>query len=591
MIKGQSGQILLLAIVVVGLVTVNTVIMAAGSQTFSQSTNYSLQSEEAINLAEAGLDKAVASLNATGGSYTGDPEVKLENGSFSTIITTPTAGTKVITSTGYIPSKSNPRVQKTITVTAAKGVGLSFTYGVQAGEGGFSMGNNSQINGSVYSNGDINMTNGSRITGDAYVAGAAAPTPDQESLCTSPNCLDYDFGETVNSQNRYDVAQSFQPQNSGYLNKISLNLKKTSSPSDIQVKILGDSSGKPNKNNVLASGTLPASLITNQYSLVDVAFSTLPYLNANTSYWILLDTGSNGSSGGYFTWASDGVSGYTSGSAAWSSNWQAKTPVWNSISSDMDFQVFLGGLPTSIIGTNGAVVDGNAHADVLEDLSVIKGAYYQTKQNVTAGAFYPNSPDPAPIIMPISDGNIQSWKDTAAAAGIYNGDISSCISSFGPGKYVGNVSFDNNCTVTVKDPIWITGNLTLNNGVTLKLDNSYGATSGVIVVDGQILLSNNVTASGTGIAGSSLVLLSTYDSRANGISAITLNNGGNQSFLYAANGIITLNNGNSVKEITGWQIKLNNGVIVNYDTGIASSWFSSGPSGSFSIVKGTYQLK
>lgn len=586
-VNKQSGQILLLAIVVVGLITVNTVMITAGSQTFSQSTNYSLQSAEAINLAEAGLDKATASLNTSGGSYSGEAETTLENGSFSVSITTPTANTKLIEATGYIPSKSNPKVKKTVKITASKGLGFSFNYGVLAGEGGLEMSNNSQINGSVYSNGNIVMSNNTRITGDAFVAGGTAPSADQESDCLSPNCTDYVFGKSVGGQNRYDITQSFKPSITNLLNKISLKLKKTNTPSDLQVKILKDNGGKPDKNSVLASGVLLASLVTTEYSFVDVTFSSAPLLISGTQYWILVDSVA---SSGFWTWSADGVQGYIRGNPAWSANWQATTPVWSNISLDLGFKTFMGGVITYIQGGGGAVIGGNAHANTLKDVSVTKGAYYQTKQNVTAGIFYPGSPDPVTQVMPISEGNIQAWKDLAGQH-VYNGNITGCPSILGPGKYIGNVSFVNGCTVTIKDPVWITGTLSLSNNAVLKLDSSYGASSGVVIVDEQISLSNNAKAIGTGVADSSLTLLSTFDSRTNGQTAISINNGGNESFVYAATGIIDLSNGNNLKEVTGWKVKLQNDVIVNYDTGLSSSWFSSGPSGSFSIIRGTYQLK
>lgn len=584
----QSGQILLLAIIVVGLITVNTVMIAGGSQTFFQSTNYTLQSTQAINLAEAGIDKAVASLNASGGGYAGEVETMLGAGSFSVSITTPTASTKLIESTGYIPSRANPKVKRTIKITAAKGVGASFNYGVQVGEGGFEMDNNSQINGSVYSSGNIIMANNSKISGDAFVAGGTAPSADQQSDCQSPNCTDFIFGKNVNGSDRYDAAQSFKPSASNYLNKIALKLKKSGSPSDLQVKILKDSGGVPDKNSVLSSGTLSASLVTDQYGFVDAAFSSAPYLAAGTAYWILLDSAPGS---GFWYWSADGVQGYTQGSAVWSSNWQDNKPVWNNIALDLGFKTYMGGVITYIQGSPGVVVGGNAHAHTLTDLAVTGGAYYQSMQDVTAGSFHPGSDDPPIKTMPISQGNLDEWKDQAAKLGTYGG-INSCVSVLGPGKYSGDVAITTNgCNVVVKDPVWIEGSLSLSNNSTLKLDSSYGATSGVAVVEKQITLSNNAKILGSGISGSVLTLISTYDSRSNGQTAISVSNSGNQGVMYAANGIIDISNSNSLKELTAWKVKLENGVIIDYDSGLSSVWFSSGPSGTFSLVRGTYQLK
>lgn len=587
--KKQQGQVLVLALAVVGLVLANTLLVIGGSQIFYQNTNYTVQSSQAVNLAEAGVDKALASLNATGGSYSGEIETGLGDGSYSVSITTPGTNTKVIEVSGYIPSKANPKVKKTIQATVSKGIGAAFNYGVQVGEGGLEMENNTRVNGSIYSNGNIKMSNNAVITGDTFVAGGTAAASDQESDCDGVNCTDFVFGKNVSGNDRLDTAQSFEPSSSDYLNKISLKLKKTGSPSDVTVRILGDNNGKPNKNNVLASGTLPASMVTTQYSFVDVSFAASPQLSANATYWIVVDTSLNSSN--YWSWSMDSLGGYINGAPMWSSNWQANNPVWTAINGDLGFKTYMGGVPTYIQGTSGSRIGGDAHANTLQNLIVTKGAYYQTATGVTAGSTYPNSPDPATKIMPISDANIQAWKDQAQELGVYTGNISSCRAQLGPGKYDGNVTFSNGCTITITDPLWITGDLNMSNNVTMKLDPSYGASSGVMIIDGKVTLSNNAKILGTTTAGSYLMALSTFDSRTNGIHAIDVSNGGNTGILCAPFGIAYVSNANHLNELTAWKIELENGVVIDYDTGLSSAFFSSGPSGAYSLVKGMYQIK
>lgn len=586
----EKGQVLVLALVTVGLVLVNTIVIISGSQIFSQNANYSVQVEQAINLAEAGVDKAITSLNMTGGSYLGE-ETTFGPGVFSVTISSPNPNTKVVESTSYIPSKSNPKVKRTIKVNVSKGVGVSFNYGIQVGDGGLQMKENSKVIGSIYSNGNVIMDNNARITGDAYVAGGTVPTPDQENECISPNCVDFIFGKSVGSDNRLDVAQSFKPDSSNYLSKIALKLKKIGSPSDVTVRILSDENGQPDKNEVLATGTLTANLVSSQYGFVEVAFTNSPYLAEEITYWIMLDTSSDSSN--YWSWSADSLQSYSRGSSKWSSNWKANNPAWISTSSppvDLDFKTYVGGIITYIEGSNGVIIGGDAHANTLKDLTITGGAYYQVLDNVTAASYH-NSPDPPVKIMPISEANITNWKNKAQEEGVYTGDITSCTSQLGPGKYIGNVYFLNTCTITVVDPVWITGNLTLANGIILKLPVSYGASSGVIINDGQIELSNNGRIQGSGEVGSFLMLLSTYDSRVTGSEAIDVKNGGDESILYAPSGIIKIENNNSLNELAAWKIELSNGVIIDYDQGLSGSFFSSGPSGSYTWVKGTYQLK
>ena len=586
----QMGQVLVLALVIVGLVMINTLVIVSGSQIFSQNTNYTVQASQALNLAEAGVDKALASLNATGGSYNGEPETLLGGGSYSVTITTPNTTTKVIESTGYIPSKDNPKAKRTIKINAGKGVGISFVYGVQVGEGGLQMAETSKVDGSVYSNGNIEMDNNAKITGDAYVAGGTEAIADQQSDCTPPNCTDFIFGKNVAGDDRLDIAQSFRLSSSSYLGKVELKLKKIGSPSDITVRVMEDKNGKPDKGNVLTSGTLAASLVTGQYGFPEVAFDTAPYLSSNTTYWIMLDTSLNASN--YWAWSADSLQGYTGGSPSWSPDWQAGNPAWNAISADLGFKVYLGGVPTHIQGgNNGSTISGNAYANTLRNLTVGGGAYYQMAENVSAGSNHPDSTDPTPKTMPISDANIAAWKTAASEAGVYSGNISSCRSQLGPGQYVGNVTFPVGCIVMIIDPVWITGNLRLNNGAELQLDASYGSTSGVVIADGTIELSQNNKILSLGTPGSYLMAISTYDSRTNGVEAIVVENSSNDGILYAPYGIAKIENTNAISELTAWKVKLLNGVIITYDTGLSSAYFSSGPSGAYSLVKGTYQLK
>lgn len=588
-LKQESGQILILAIIVTGLVLVNSLMIIAGSQTFFNNSKYTIQSSQAVNLAEAGIDKAIASLDKTGGTYLGEAETKFGDGSFSVIITTPDQNTKIIESTGYIPSKSEPKTKKTIRITASKGQGTSFNYGLQIGEGGLTMANESRVNGSVYSNGNIRMNNGAVITGDAYVAGGIQPNPNQTSDCTSlGSCLVFDFGKNIGGNDRLDIAQSFKLTTNSPINKVALNLKKYGFPSDITVRLMKDNGNKPDKNNVLTTGTLTANRVSSQYGFIDVTFNSSPYLLADNTYWIVLDTSSNSSN--YWSWSADSVQSYTRGEAKWSPNWQASNPVWNTTVVDLDFKVYLGGGATFIEGSSGVVIGGDAHANTLEDLTVSKGAYYQVKEDVTAASYHPGSSDPPATVMPISESNIDDWKKAAQDQGVFTGDRTICAGTLGPGKYTGNISSINGCTVIVTSPVWITGTLSLANNVVFKLDSNAPA-SGVIVVNGLTSLSNNAKILGNGSPGNYLMLLSLFDSRSTGTNAVSVANGGNDGILYAPYGIVSVSNNNRLNELVAWKVDLGNGVVINYDTGLSSIFFNSGPSGSYSIVGGTYQLK
>lgn len=593
MTNNQSGQMLILVFIALGVVLFTVLFVIGGAQVYFQNASYAANSEKAFSLAEAGVDKALASLNKTGGSYNGESETVFGDGSYSVAVTDKDAGTKILQVTGYIPNKTNPTVKRTISVQASKGIGLSFIYGLQVGEGGLEMGNSAIFNGSLYSNGNVSGGNTTRITGDVFVAGAGQTTADQQSDCFGANCQDFIFGRSVGGEDRLDVAQSFIPESPGLLNKVSIKLKKVGSPANPTVRIMRDASGKPNKNGILATGTLQANLVTGEYSFVDVTFNITPNLEDDQTYWIMIAAQSLNNSN-YWVWSNDLAQGYTWGVPKWSPNWQAGSPSWNTISGDLGFRTYMGGVATSINLTNGSVINGNVRANTITgNMTIQKDAYYRTlgPSVVVSGTKYPDSADPPPTVFPVSDANITDWKNQAEAGGVTSGNINGCTMTLGPRKIDGNLTVGNECTVTIKAPLWVTGNISAGNSTIFVLDSSYGATSGVIVVDGVTNLGNGADLRGSGTAGSYLMLLSTYDSSQSGNGAIETGNSSISGIVYAPKGAVELANGASFKEITAWKIELGNNAVLTYDSGLASTVFSAGPAGSFSLVKGTYQVR
>jgi hypothetical protein len=611
----QRGAIFALALIALTIILVITVILASNSLTYKQNSRYSLDNLEASALAEAGIDKAVASLNESGGTYNGESETEVGPGSFSVMITDIDQSTRKVESTGYYPNKQNPKSTKTVSIVIAKGAGLSFNYGIQAGEGGFELRGGSKINGSVYSNGNILMTGGPTITGDVHIAGGTQPLPDQNAECDGSNCSDYQFGKSISGQNRLDIAQSFRPQTlqASSLNKISLKLKKYGSPPNLTVRIMGDNSGRPNKNNVIATGTLASSLVTQEYGFADITFTASPVLQPNTPYWMVLDTSLNNNN--YWSWQLDSLGGYTRGSASWSPDWDAGNPSWTSIGGDLSFKTFMGGTATKIEGSGGSVVQGSVYANTLmansvAGLSIAGHAHYQSVDpnvRVHGNSCYstpvnsychPNSTDPAPRPLPISEANIAEWEALANANGVINGNQTlgwNCNQVWGtfPNKKInGNVTVTSSCNIKFKSPVHITGNLIVDSGARVGLDESYGEQSGVIVVDGRVIISGAGAINGTSSASSNMLVLSKYLSPGpNFLPAIDAGGGTSSSILYAGGGNILMTGAAHLNQITAKKVILDGGAVIDYDSGVTSPFFSSGPSGSFTVIKGTYQQR
>ena len=182
--------------------------------------------------------------------------------------------------------------------------------------------------------------------------------------------------------------------------------------------------------------------------------------------------------------------------------------------------------------------------------------------------------------LPISQIQINGWKSEATAGGESGSVTVSGIQSLGPKKIIGDLIINNNATLKIMGTIYVTGQISLGNGATMKLDISYNSLGGVILTDGKISMGNDSNALGSGQAGSYLLALSTNSA----IDAINLNNGVVGSVFYTSLGTIILNNNVQVKEITGYRIDLQNNAIVQYESGLANAFFSSGPGGAWKVT-------
>jgi hypothetical protein len=197
-----------------------------------------------------------------------------------------------------------------------------------------------------------------------------------------------------------------------------------------------------------------------------------------------------------------------------------------------------------------------------------------------------SQPLAGPIVeedLPITQQQIDNWKNEAEAGGIFSGNYTLGNNenrTIGPLKIQGNLVFSNSNTLTLTGTIWVSGNVIMGNSTIIQMDNaSYGANSGVLITDGTVGLGNNVVIRGTGQAGSYMMLLTTSPANP----AITVSNNSDSGIFYASNGFITLANNCSVKEITAYGLTMTNNVTVTYEIGLQNLFFTSGPGAGWSI--------
>ncbi|MCC6323274.1 hypothetical protein IT400_00600 [Candidatus Nomurabacteria bacterium] len=483
----------------------------------------------------------------------------------TTTVTTLANGNKEI-----LASADNAGYQRKINLTVQKGVGTSFYYGMQSGTGGITLNNSSQIIGNVYSNGPITGTGS--ITGTAVSANGQSATVDQTNGSGAP-ASDNIFGNTTNTKT---IAQSFQLTNTNILSSAQIYIKKVGSPADATVTIRTDSSGKPS-STIKATGTLSTNLVSTNYGWVNINFTSNPSLTSATTYWLTVD-GASASGSNYYIIG--GNVNYGNGTAKIG---KLSPSTWTQIgvNTDLFFSISTGGAYGSINGvTVGTAGVGNAEAHSVTNSTVAGTIYCQTGSSNNK-ACDTSHLDPVSANFPVSDQNITDWKDDALLGGT-SPAISlsgSSTQSIGPKKITGNVTLSSNAVLTVTGVLWITGNLSISNNSIMKLDPSFGAAGGVVIVDGTVSTANSATFLGSGTTGSYMMVVSTNT----GSSAISISNTAGSIILIAPYGGVVLSNSAGANQVTAKTITLSNSATITYNSGLTSSSFSTGPSGAWTV--------
>ena len=601
--NNQKGQIILIGLVFFAVLLLFSAAILNNVSGYLKLESQNIVEKQAMQLAEAGIDQAAYKLNDNS-SYNGESNTALGNGTFSVSVSDINSSTVAVTSTGYIPNSANPKSIRIVKakMTVSNSV-IAFNYGVQAGNGGFVMNGGATVNGNIYSNGNIAATTGVRITGSATAAnppGVAADqanaTPVPISSCTASTCVSF-----ANAAGTQDFSQSFKTSVAEPMNNIQFYLKKVGAPSgSISVKIVNDNAGSPG-TEVLMTGTntISASDLSTNFGWVTVTMPPTPILNSNRTYWMVLDSSSNNSSKYFILGANS--NGYANGNGKigkYGTSWSDTSPA----GLDGYFQMYLGG-GTSLIGGNtyvGGVNIGTTGSDIawahtVQGASVTGKIYCQTG-SYNNKACDVSRPDPTPQPMPLTDGNIQDWKDDALAGGTISGDyhVNYAGATLGPKVITGNLLVDGGGTLTVSGTLYVKGTITLTGGGKMVLAASYGSSNGVILSDGYVILNGGSSFAGSGQAGSYPFLITTsacpVASGCNGNDAIYLSGGAGTVALVAQDGNVHLNGGSALKAVTGKQITMDGGATLLYDSGLINANFTSGPGGSWQYQPGSYVI-
>src|ERR1051326_188548 len=156
----QTGQIILFAMVFGAILLALSAALMGYIASFLKTEKYTVAAAGALQLAEAGIDQAAFQLNQNPG-YTGETNTPLDNGSFTITVAAIDANSKRITSSGTSSFGGQTTTKTIMAVVAINSSVVSFHYGVQAGDGGFSLANSSSITGNVFSTGPVVGSGGS----------------------------------------------------------------------------------------------------------------------------------------------------------------------------------------------------------------------------------------------------------------------------------------------------------------------------------------------------------------------------------------------------------------------------------------------
>lgn len=240
----------------------------------------------------------------------------------------------------------------------------------------------------------------------------------------------------------------------------------------------------------------------------------------------------------------------------------------------------------------GLIVGGDARAHTCKDSTIDGSLTYVSGgsiENCTAGESIKEQLNEInPKDLPILPSQLDEWKTDAENGGVIDGDytVSGKIEvSLGPQKFTGNLLIDNNATLNMTGTIWVVGDLRIDNGATIKLDQaSYGSNSGVIVVDGKIKIRPNTHLKGSGEEGSYLLLISSNSEVLDVTSpAIDVDNNTDAAIFYTTQGLIVLRNKMQAREVTGYKVFLDNNAEIAYEAGLQETTFTSGPGGSWEV--------
>ena len=232
----------------------------------------------------------------------------------------------------------------------------------------------------------------------------------------------------------------------------------------------------------------------------------------------------------------------------------------------------------------------------MENSSHIDGNVFSMGTILKMGSSYISgivSTSTTSINLPISDEDINNWKAQASSGKVINGDLilnNKSTTTVSALKITHNLSLRNAGSLTLNGPLYVMGNLDMDNSSRIQLDPSYAGKSETIVVDGTITLANSTYLGGSGQNGSTIILATQNTSGCSSVNctsdtpAIRLSNSAEASaILLAPHGAVYLSNSASTKSVLANYLYMQNSAEIVYDPLIVNTNFKTS---TYRICKG-----
>lgn len=265
---------------------------------------------------------------------------------------------------------------------------------------------------------------------------------------------------------------------------------------------------------------------------------------------------------------------------------------------------------TVVSAGSSGLIDGvhatsSGYAHTIQNSTIDGDASFQTISNtIVGGTHYPGSTDRSTTTLPISDGLIEEWKAAALLGGVHTSPCPYVLStsvSLGPKKINCDLTITGTGEIiTLHGPLWINGNIDIQNSPTIRVSSAQSGRSIPIIADNpsdrlngsRVEIENSAVFEGSG-NGSYILFISQNNSAESGGSSTAIdvkNTVSGDLLVYAGQGEIVLQNNINLREVTAWRIRAKNSAEIRYKTGLGSSLFPSGPGGSWTVVPGTYAI-